>query len=69
MQDAHLQELPAGQPQTPHREIARRSGKQNCEDQGRDPDGVVRDPVVNEMISFTFSKGQANFAKEMAAAK
>ncbi len=37
--------------------------------EGRDPDGVVRDPVVNEMISFTFSKGQANFAKEMAAAK
>ncbi len=36
---------------------------------GEDPDGVIRDPSMNETIHFTFSTGQAQIAKEMATAK
>ena len=36
---------------------------------GEEPDGVVRDPALNEMIHLTFSSGQAQMAKEMTAAK
>jgi 5,5'-dehydrodivanillate O-demethylase len=33
---------------------------------GQDPDGVIRDPALNDMIRFTFSHGQADVAKKMA---
>ena len=36
---------------------------------GEEPDGVIRDPALNEMIHLTFSTGQARMAQEMAAAK
>ena len=32
---------------------------------GQDPDGVVRDAALNEIIRFTFSSGQAEFAKKL----
>ena len=36
---------------------------------GKDPAGVIRDPKLNEMISFVLSKGQAQMVREMAPAK
>lgn len=36
---------------------------------GEDPDGVIRDPALNEMVEFTFSSGQADFARELQEAK
>ena len=36
---------------------------------GKDPAGVIRDPKLNEIISFTLSKGQAQMARELEAAK
>ncbi len=36
---------------------------------GEEPDGVIRDPAINETIEFVFSKGQAQFAREMPAAE
>jgi len=36
---------------------------------GLDPEGVVRDLAVNEIIRFVFSKGQSAFAEQMAGAK
>lgn len=32
---------------------------------GNEPDGVIRDPSVNEMIALTLSQGQAQIAREM----
>ncbi len=37
--------------------------------EGGEPDGVVRDPKLNEIIRFTYSQGQAQFAEELASAK
>lgn len=37
--------------------------------EGLEPDGVVRNPAINDIIRFSFSTGQAQVAKEMAAAK
>lgn len=36
---------------------------------GEEPDGVIRDPSVNDIIRFTFSSGQAQIAQELQAAK
>jgi 5,5'-dehydrodivanillate O-demethylase oxygenase subunit len=36
---------------------------------GKEPLGVVRDPRLNQIISFTLSQGQAQMAKEFAPAK
>lgn len=36
---------------------------------GEDPDGLVRDPRLNEIIRFTFSTGQAAVAQEIETAK
>jgi 5,5'-dehydrodivanillate O-demethylase oxygenase subunit len=36
---------------------------------GEEPDGLVRDPALNEMIRFTFSTGQAGIFREMEEAK
>ena len=36
---------------------------------GKEPAGVIRDPKLNEMISFTLSQGQAAMVRELEAAK
>ena len=36
---------------------------------GDEPDGVIRNPKLNEIIHLTFSTGQARMANELAAAK
>jgi 5,5'-dehydrodivanillate O-demethylase len=36
---------------------------------GEDPAGVIRDPTLNEMISFTLSQGQAQMVRKMETAK
>jgi 5,5'-dehydrodivanillate O-demethylase len=36
---------------------------------GKEPVGVIRDPKLNEMVTFTLSVGQARVAREMEAAK
>jgi hypothetical protein len=36
---------------------------------GKDPVGVIRDPVLNEIITFAMSQGQAQMVRKVAAAE